>query len=113
MTTPVVLSRKLVLERSLAAPDGAGGFARSWETLGTVWAEVVARSAQSADGGAVSLATGRYHITLRGAPMGDERRPEPGNRFRDGDRVFAIEAVTERDGQGRYLLCHVIEEVMP
>ncbi|MBO9472020.1 head-tail adaptor protein [Shimia sp. R10_1] len=107
----VTLSRKLVLERPLAAPDGAGGFARSWETLGTVWAEVQPRSGRSRDGGEMSLSSARYKITLRATPVGSEQRPTPACRFRDGDRIFTIEAVTEADGVGRYLVCHATEEV--
>lgn len=113
MSGPVTLSRRLLLERPQAAPDGAGGFARSWETLGSVWAEVVARGGRETDGGAVLVATGKYRITLRGAPVGAEQRPTPECRFREGDRIFAIEAVMEKDGQGRYLVCHATEEVTP
>jgi len=111
MSGAVTLSRRLLLERPLAAPDGAGGFTQTWETLGAVWAEVVTRSGRDVDGGAVSLAVATYRITLRGAPAGAEQRPTPECRFREGDRVFGIDAVTEKDGQGRYLVCHVSEEV--
>lgn len=113
MSGPVTLSRRLLLERPLAAPDGAGGFAQTWETLGSVWAEVMARSGREVDGGVMSLATAKYRITLRGAHMGAERRPTPECRFREGERIFAIDAVTEKDALGRYLICHVTEEVAP
>ncbi|SMP11406.1 head-tail adaptor protein [Shimia sagamensis] len=112
MSSAVTLSRRLLLERPLAAPDGAGGFAHTWETLGSVWAEVVARSGRNVDGGAMTLSAARYRITLRGAPVGAERRPTPACRFREGERVFAIDAVTEKDGHGRYLVCHATEEVV-
>ncbi len=106
----VTLSRKLVLERPQAAPDGAGGFARRWEALGMVWAAVHARSGRERDGGEISLSSARYRITLRASPVGTEQRPTPECRFRDGDRVFTIEAVTEADPRGRYLICHATEE---
>ncbi|WP_422050093.1 head-tail adaptor protein [Shimia sp.] len=106
----VTLSRKLVLERPLAAPDGAGGFARTWEALGTVWADVRLRSGRERDGGDMSLSSVRYKITLRGAPVGSQMRPTPDCRFRDGARIFTIEAVAESDGLGRYLICHATEE---
>lgn len=111
MSATVTLSRKLILERPLVAPDGAGGFARSWEGLGTVWAAVRARSGQERDAGEVTLSRARYKITLRAAPVGSEERPTPDCRFRDGDRVFAIEAVAEADPFGRYLECYASEEV--
>lgn len=37
-------------------------------------------------------------------------RPKPGQRFREGSRVFAILAVAERDPAGRYLTCFCREE---
>lgn len=111
MTGAVTLSRRLLLERPLATPDGAGGFLQTWEKLGTVWAEVVTRSGRATDGGVMSLAGAKYRITLRGAPWGAAQRPTSECRFREGDRVFAIEAVTEKDGHGRYLVCHATEEV--
>lgn len=111
MSGAVTLSRRLLLERPLTAPDGAGGFAQTWETLGAVWAEVVALGGREMDGGVMSLAAAKYRITLRGAPVGAEQRPAPECRFREGDRVFLIDAVNERDGQGRYLVCHATEEV--
>ena len=39
-------------------------------------------------------------------------RPVPGQRLRDGARIFAIRAVAERDGDGRYLTCFTQEEVV-
>ncbi len=111
MNGAVTLSRRLLLERPLAAPDGAGGFSQTWEALGAVWAEVVVRSGREMDGGVMSLSAAKYRITLRGAPMGAEQRPTPECRFREGDRVYVIEAVTDKDPQGRYLVCHTREEV--
>ncbi len=106
----VNLSRQLVLEQPVAAPDGAGGYARTWEALGTLWAEVVATSGRERDGGTVSLSSSRFRITVRGAPEGAEARPMPEQRFREGARIYQIEAVNARDPQGRYLVCHASEE---
>ncbi len=107
----VTLSRQLVLEAPVQAPDGAGGFARSWQALGTVWAEVTSLAGRERDGGEVSLATARYRITMRGAPHGAEQRPVAGQRFVEGARVFVIQSVSERDAKGRYLQCLAVEEV--
>ena len=50
-------------------------------------------------------------ITVRAAAVGDARRPKPGQRFREGGRLFRILAVSERDTGGRYLACMAREEV--
>lgn len=105
------LSQPLVLERADTAPDGAGGWSQVWVALGTLWAEVSARSGRETTGelGAVSTAT--YRITVRAAPHGQSNRPVPGQRFRLGARVWTIEAVAEADVQGRYLTCFATEEM--
>ncbi|HAR51624.1 phage head closure protein [Roseovarius nubinhibens] len=105
------LTRQLILETRVRTPDGAGGYAESWQALGTLWAEVVPRSGRQAAQGAVSVSRGSFRITLRAAPMGSPSRPRPGQRFRAGDRIFAITAVTERDAEARYLTCHCDEEI--
>ena len=52
-----------------------------------------------------------YRVTVRGAPVGSPSRPKAGQRFREGTRLFLIQAVTERDQFGRYLTCFAREEV--
>jgi len=104
------LSRALVLEGTQRVADGAGGFAETWTVLGTLWAEVVAGSGRDAAGEDVTLASVPYRITVRGAPFGAPSRPVPGQRFRDGARLFAVLAVTERDAAGQYLTCFAREE---
>ncbi|MFO7919993.1 MAG: head-tail adaptor protein, partial [Nioella sp.] len=37
-------------------------------------------------------------------------RPTPSQRFRDGARLFHIDAVTENDPGGRFLICYATEE---
>lgn len=106
------LNRALVLERVLRAPDRAGGFTESWETLGTVWADVEYRGARSDSQAGLPLSAASYRVTVRAYPVGDTRRPVPGQRFRDGSRLFAIIGVGERDAQASYLVC-MVEEVQP
>lgn len=110
MTVPV-LNRVMVLQQEQRVSDEAGGFVTLWQTLGSLWARVEARSARAAAGQAVSLAKTSYRITVRAAPVGTSARPIPGQRLVEGSRLFAIEAVTEADPQGRYLICHATEEV--
>lgn len=105
------LNRPLVLEAMSRVADGAGGFAESWGALGTLWAEVKPGAGRDAAGEEVVMGVVGYRITLRGAPQGSPARPVPGQRFRDGGRLFAILAVTEADAAGRYLTCFAREEV--
>ncbi len=111
MNTPV-LNRKLVLETPVRVPDGAGGFTVSWESLGVLWAELDARTGREAAGVATPLSRAVYRITVRAAPVGAASRPLPEQRFRDGSRVFNIQAVIEADPAARYLVCHAQEELV-
>lgn len=105
------LTRPLLLEAKVRIDDGAGGFIEAWAELGTLWAEVVAGAGRETSGEEVTLAAVPYRITVRGAAQGAASRPVPGQRFRDGGRIFAIGAVTERDGTGQYLVCFAREEI--
>lgn len=104
------LRRWLVLETAVDTADGAGGFARAWETAGRHWAEVIPGTGRDADGVEVVQSMIPFRITVRAAPVGAPSRPVPGQRFRDGSRLFAVLAVTERDPDGRYLVCAAREE---
>lgn len=101
------LNRQMVLEDPLQIADGAGGFRHSWQALGTIWAEVSLRSGRQSKG----LSQTRLKITLRAAPVGSSMRPRPEQRLREGARIYLIDAVHERDSDGRYLICYAHEEV--
>ena len=105
------LNRALVLEGVERVPDGAGGFTEVWTALGTLWAEVLPGSGSDTLGEERMLSAVPYRVTVRGAPVGAAARPKAGQRFREGTRLFLIQAVTERDPQGRYLTCFAREEV--
>lgn len=105
------LNRTLVLEGVVRTPDGAGGFTTTWTALGTLWAEVLPGSGSDTLGEERMLSAVPYRITVRGAPVGSGSRPVAGQRFREGARLFWIQAVTERDQFGRYLTCFSREEV--
>ncbi|GHE00307.1 tail protein [Allgaiera indica] len=110
MDTPR-LNRRLVLEAPVVAPDGAGGFTETWTAQGVVWAELRPGTGRESFGDAVTLARVPFRITLRAAPPGAPSRPEPGQRLREGTRIFTILAVAERDPEGQYLTCFAREEV--
>ena len=105
------LTRPLVLEGRVQTADGAGGFTSVWQALGTLWAEVSPGTGRDVAGEEVTLAAVPYRITVRGAPQGAPSRPLPGQRFRDGGRLFAIVAVTEAVPSGQFLTCFAREEI--
>ncbi len=106
------LNRKLVLEMPARVPDGAGGFSESWMALGTVWAQVIARTGRETAGIAAPLSRVAYKIIMRAAPVGSDARPNPNQRFREGTRLYRILAVAEEDVDGRYLICTAQEETV-
>ncbi|QHQ34555.1 head-tail adaptor protein [Algicella marina] len=104
MTVPN-LNRALVLETRQNLADGAGGVDPAWMALGTLWADVSARTGTESVIGGRQTPRQRFRIVVRAAPFGAPSRPRPDQRFRDGDRIFNINAVTEFDPPGHYLIC--------
>lgn len=109
MTAPR-LNRRLTLEDRIRTRDGAGGFREKWQSLGMLWAEVKPLSGRETARSGVGYSTQSYRITLRAAPVGQDNRPRPDQRFRDGDRIYGITAVAEAGADGRYLICRATEE---
>ncbi|MCT8160120.1 head-tail adaptor protein [Pseudoruegeria sp. SHC-113] len=107
---PPVLNRRMVLESPLRTADGAGGFTESWAEEGVLWASVKARSGREQGAVAGPLSTQRQRILVRAAAPGSPARPKPHQRFREGGRIYLIEAVSEAEGPGRYLICETREE---
>lgn len=107
----ITLNRRLVLETPEQTPDGAGGYRENWVEAGTLWANLEARSARRGVDGTVPVSSMDYIITVRATPYGAPSRPRPDQRFRDGVRVFKIEAVVERDPLSRFLTCYAQQEV--
>jgi len=107
----VRLNRKLELQEALQIADGAGGFSKTWSPVGTLWAKMEPGSGSESADQLLTLSSVPYRITVRGAPDGAPSRPKPDQRFVEGSRVFRILAVTERDQEGRYLMCFTKEEV--
>ena len=105
------LNRLLVLEGATRSADGAGGFSESWAALGELWAEVSARTGRERAGAGVLVSSVSYRIVVRAAPVGAASRPRPEQRFRDGTRLYVIQAVAEHDPDGRFLTCFADEEV--
>ncbi len=105
------LNRALTLETQMQVPDGAGGYTRDWQSIGVVWAEVKAGSGRETAAFAVTVSRVPYRIVMRATAYGAPSRPVAGQRFREGDRIFHINAVAEKGHDGRFLTCHAEEEV--
>ena len=105
------LNRILSLETAERVPDGAGGYEETWVVQGELWADVRLRTGRETSGEGGSLSSKGYRSIVRAAPFGSHSRPVAGQRFRDGIRIFRIEAVGEHDGDGRFLTCFAEEEV--
>lgn len=109
----VILNRPLSLEVFEKVADGAGGYGGNWSVLGTLWAQVLPAGGGASSHAGVQVRAQRLAITVRGAPVGAQSRPVVGQRFREGERVYRIETVAERDAQGKFLTCMAREETAP
>lgn len=104
------LGRKLVLEARVRNGDGAGGFSGGWVALGTHWGAVEPATGRLERGEEAARSRVSYRITVRAVPPTSPSRPKPGQRFRDGTRLFDIRAVRDSSDL-RFLECFVDEEV--
>jgi SPP1 family predicted phage head-tail adaptor len=103
--TPTIgeLRRRVRIEAPVDAPDGAGGRARSWITVATVFAAI--RPVRSRDG----LADGRsagivtHEITIR-------RRDVRRARLVEGTVRYRVLAVEDTDPARRFVTCLCEEE---
>ena len=107
----ISLTRRLTLEEATQTADGAGGFSESWAALGTLWANVDARSGRVQNGSGTPISVVRYRIVVRSAPDGSDMRPRADQRFSDGAKVYVIDAVAPHDEAGLYLECWARIEV--
>lgn len=93
------LSRRLILEERTVTSDGAGGSVVEWSATGTLWADVRPQSGREVFAGAQPRERVSYRIVVRSAPHGAPSRPRADQRLRDGDRVFKILSVSDRDAR--------------
>ncbi|MEL6102801.1 MAG: phage head closure protein [Pseudomonadota bacterium] len=105
-------NRRVDLEDPTRVADNAGGYVETWVSLGTLWADIQPRTGRETVSSAAPVSAVRYRIMVRGAPVGDPARPKPGQRFRDGNRLFHIRAVAEYDPRAEFLTCFADEEVV-
>lgn len=105
------LNCKIVLEDAYRVPDESGGFQTIWQPLGTVWAQVTAGRGRAQVVNALPLSRVPHRIIVRAAPEGSSARPRAGQRFREGTRIYDIQAVRHHDTARRYLECQTLEEI--
>ena len=98
MSNPGSLNRRLTLEAPVESADGAGGVVRSFDAVATLWAEVTPISAARAIEAERSGARITHRIGIRFSGEITTR-----HRFRDGERVFRIVSLRDRDGRRRFL----------
>ena len=107
------LARRLTLQRAGRLPDGAGGWTESWDSLGTVWAQIRGRTVRTRGTADLAVDVARLDIRIRASQPGAIERPIVGDRFREGSRFYVIHAVREEGRTGRWLMCTCSEEVSP
>ena len=86
-----------LLARTLT-PDGGGGFTESWQSVGTLWAEITPLGASQSFGPDCRETRVRHRITTRA-------RPDilAGMRIATQTRRFAIRAVLAREAESPVL----------
>jgi SPP1 family predicted phage head-tail adaptor len=85
MTAIGDLNRRLVLQEPVESADGEGGVSRTYQTVTTLWAQVLPLSA-GADIAAASLGAAlRYRIVVRARDDVTTR-----HRFVDGAHVYRV-----------------------
>jgi SPP1 family predicted phage head-tail adaptor len=97
MIDPGELNTRLVLEAPVETPDGAGGAARSYAPVTTLWA---ALRPSGADGDVVAAAAGAtvtHRILIRARSELTTR-----HRLCEGLRIFRIVALRDHDGTRRF-----------
>jgi head-tail adaptor len=102
MTAAGELNRRLVLQAALDVPDDAGGFARSYQDVATLWAKLAPLAARRDVVADAAGATVTHRIVVRAGPAVTTR-----HRLRLGARVFRI--VTVREHAPGFLLVHAEE----
>lgn len=90
----------LVLETPVDMPDGAGGAARGWLGVATLWASVVPEAMAPVTDAARPGGLLRYRVTVR-----RHAQVTAACRFRDGTRILHIDAAADPDGRRRWLVC--------
>ena len=102
-------TRKLTLEARVSAPDGGGGNVETWAPVAVHWAALRARGAREAFSAGRQASRVSHVMEIRYLPFGHPSRPVADQRFREGERVFAVIGVSEADDRRERLICWLEE----
>ena len=99
------LNQRVTLEAQTLNPDGAGGYAASWEAIALVWAAIEPTSAADVYGPDATESRVRTRIVIR-------RRTDviAGMRLNANGRVFQIKSVLD-DGPRAQFLTLLTEQI--
>ncbi|MFV0473513.1 MAG: phage head closure protein [Pikeienuella sp.] len=103
------MNRRLALEARTAAPDGAGGIEEAWVELGVHWAALTPVSGRETFNAGRPVSRVTHKAWLRYVAFGAPERPLADQRFREGERIFAIRGVGEADDRRERLICWLEE----
>lgn len=98
MSDPGLLRHRLVLEVPVETDDGAGGVARSYNAVATVWAALTPLSERESVSAEELGANLTHRITIRAGVSVTTR-----HRFTLGTRVFRIVTLRDPDESGRFV----------
>jgi len=104
-SAPGRLRHRLTLETATSTPDGAGGATLSWNTVASLWAEIVPLKTDERE-----VAEGLGDVTLHRITIRKRDDISAGDRFTLGARVFRIKSMTDAQEDGRYFACVCEEE---
>lgn len=90
------MRQRIRIEQPVLTPDGLGGATRAWQTVTTVWGEIISGGGNESSRAGQLSSVVTHRITLRWRA---DITPEMRVVF--GTRVFAIRAIIERDGKRR------------
>lgn len=98
------LNRRLTLEEPVETADGAGGAARSYAAVATLWAKVEPVSARYDIVAAGAGGTVTHRIVIRRGPDVSTR-----HRLVEGARIYRVVAVRDEDSDRRFRVIHAEE----
>lgn len=107
------LTRRLVLEAKSGAPDGGGGFDTGWTEVAVHWAAMRATGASETFVGGGQAGAVKHVAEIRYRAPEDPTRPRADQRFREGDRIYAIRGVAEADERRDRLMIWLEEGATP
>ncbi|MFG1423910.1 phage head closure protein [Roseixanthobacter liquoris] len=99
------LRHRIVHQTAVSLPDGAGGASTTYLAVDQIWGRIETPPGDPALSAERRMATLIHRITVR-APNTISR----GDRLTLGARIFAVEALSDPDGRGRFTRCLCREE---